>query len=167
MLNRPHIVERTAQPYAAVRRKIGMSDIATVADSMSGELFSWLGKRNIQLTGAPFFKYNSFGPDGQLEIEWGAPVPLGVLGDSVVLTGTLAAGRYVSVIDTGPFKGLRDATGSLLEWIEENDLELDKHCVDGRVIFGCRLELYLTDPRAKSDLSKWQTEITMRLADET
>jgi hypothetical protein len=159
MLSTPKIVDRPATPYAAVRRKIPMADITKVADTMSGEFFAWLGKRRIAPVDAPFFKYNSVGDDGQIDLEWGAPVPPGLVGDKLVHTGTLPAGRYVTAMYTGPFRGL-------LNWIAVSDLELDERRFDGGDSFGCRLEIYLTDPRAEPDSRKWRTEIAMRLADE-
>jgi effector-binding domain-containing protein len=166
MLSDPKIVERIAQPYACVRRTIGMNDITKVADKMSGEFFAWLGQRGIAPAGAPFFKYNSFDGDGKMELEWGAPVPADTKGDDLVKAGTLPAGRYVSAMHTGPFGGLREATGKVLTWVEDNDLELDRRITGSGESFGCRLEIYFTDPRAEPDSRKWQTEITMRLADE-
>jgi hypothetical protein len=31
--------------------------------------------------------------------------------------------------------------------------------------WGSRLEIYLTDPREESDMSKWETQLAFRLAD--
>lgn len=166
MLSEPKIVERAAQPYACVRRTIGMNDITKVADKMTGEFFARLAQLGIAPAGAPFFKYNSFDGNGQIELEWGAPVPASAKGDDLVKTGTLPAGRYVSAMHTGPFSGLRDATAKVLAWVEDNDLELDRKTTRSGESFACRLEVYFTDPRAEPDSRKWQTEITMRLADE-
>jgi len=165
-LSEPQIVERASQPYAAVRRTIGMNDITKFADKMSGEFFAWLGQRSIAPAGAPFFKYNRFYADGKLELEWGAPVPPGINGDDHVLTGILPGGRFISALLTGPFNGLREATATVLKWAEDNDLELDTTQTHNSVNFACRLEVYFTDPRTEPDSRKWQTEITMRLADE-
>jgi effector-binding domain-containing protein len=167
MLSEPRIVERQAQHYAAVRRTIGMNDVTKAAGDMSGKFFAWLGKHGIAVAGAPFFKYDSFSEDGKMVLEWRAPVPLGVAGDELVRTSTLPAGRYVTAMHTGPFPGLREATRTILEWVEDNGLELDRETSRGVESFACRLELYHTDPRAEPDSHKWTTEITMRLADET
>lgn len=167
MLSEPKIVERTAQPYAFVRRTIGMNDITRIADKMTSEFFSQLGTLGIALTGAPFFKYSCFHNDGKIDLEWGAPVPAGTIGDDLIVTGTLPGGRYVSAMHTGPFNGLREATAKVLKWAEDRDLEFDTAETHNSVTFACRLEVYLTDPRTEPDSRKWQTEITMRLADET
>lgn len=167
MLSEPKIVERTAQSYACVRRIVGMNDITKVADKMTGEFFARLSQLGVAPAGAPFFKYNRFDGQGQIELEWGAPVPANAQGDDLVKMGTLPAGRYVSAMHTGPFGGLRDATAKVLDWVGENGLELDQQTTHNGESFGCRLETYFTDPRAEPDSRKWQTEISMRLADET
>ncbi len=165
MLSEPKIVDRPAQSYAAVRRKVGMNDLSSAAHAMSGEFFAWLGEHGIAPTGAPFFKYDSFNGEGEIDIEWGSPVGPGIAGDAIVRTGTLPAGRYASVMHTGPFSGLRDATAALLNWIDDNNLRADEQQINGRSNFGGRLELYHTDPRAEPDSRKWQTEIIIRLAE--
>lgn len=144
-----------------------MNDLTKVADKMSEDFFAWLAQRGISPAGAPFFKYNSFDGRGKMELEWGAPVPAGMKGDDHVKAGTLPAGRYASAMHTGPFSGLREATREVLEWIEANNLELDQKTSRNGESFACRLEIYLADPRAEPDSRKWQTEITMRLMDET
>ncbi len=166
MLSEPKIVERTAQAYACVRRTIGMNDITKVADKMTEEFFARLSQLGVAPAGAPFFKYNNFDGNGHIELEWGAPVAPDAKGDDLVKTGMLPAGRYVSAMHTGPFSGLREATAKVLAWAEDNNLELDQKTTSNGESFGCRLEVYLTDPRTEPDPRKWQTEITMRLADE-
>jgi hypothetical protein len=32
--------------------------------------------------------------------------------------------------------------------------------------FGCRLEIYFTDPKTEPDPEKWETEVAIRVADE-
>lgn len=167
MLSEPKIVERPAQSYVCIRRSVGMNDITKVADKMTGEFFARLGQRGVAPAGAPFFKYNSFDGNGQIELEWGVPVPADTEGDDLLKAGTLPGGRYVSAMHTGPFGGLREATAKVLAWVEDNDLELDQKTTRDGESFGCRMEIYFTDPRVEPDSSKWQTEITMRLADET
>ncbi len=165
MLSKPRIVDRPSQPYAAVKARVPMDKITSVADSMSGEFFAWMNQRSISLTSAPFFKYNSISDNGEIELEWGTPVATTVKSDDRILIGTLPAGRYASVVYTGPFTGLRDATGVLLKWIADNRLELDRRKTPHAETFGCRLELYHTDPRQEANSRKWQTEIAMRLKD--
>ena len=165
MISEPRIVERGAQPYAAIAARVPMEQIANVADTLPGELFGWLGAHGIEPTGAPFFKYNVIDMGAQLELEWGVPVAGPVKGDGRVLSDTLPAGRYASAVHTGPFGGLRDATAALLKWVKENDLIVDAVKTPHGDKFACRLETYLTDPRQEPDPQKWVTEIAMRLAD--
>jgi effector-binding domain-containing protein len=165
MLGEPKIIERGAQPYAAIGARVPMEQIASVADALPGELFGWLDARGTVPTGAPFFKYNVIDMGGQIDLEWGVPVASPVKGDSRVLSDTLPVGRYASAVHTGPYVGLRDATAALLKWVKENDLVVDAVNTPNGDKFRCRLEIYLTDPRQEPNPQKWLTEIAMRLAD--
>src|ERR1700687_6092879 len=103
MSNEPKIIERAAQPYAAIKATVTMAEIKGTTDKLFPHLFGWLGGRGIAPASAPFFKYNVIDMERGLEIEWGAPTGTHVDGDKHVLTGTLPAGRYVSVFHKGPY----------------------------------------------------------------
>jgi effector-binding domain-containing protein len=165
MLSDPKIVERKEQVYAAIAARVAMKDVASVADTLPGELFGWLAAREIAPAGVPFFRYNVIDMEHLLQLEWGVPISAAVSGDGRVLVGILPAGRYASLIHTGPFSGLMAATAALLKWVDESGLKLDMTRVPEGDRFACRLEIYLTDPRSEPDSKKWQTEIAMRLAD--
>jgi len=165
MTSDPGIVERKEQLYAGIAAGVAMKDIAKVADTLPRELSAWLAGHGIEPAGAPFFRYNVIDMEHLLQLEWGVPISKTVGGDGRVLVGSLPAGRYASLIHTGPFSGLMAATAALLKWIDENGLKVDMTRMPEGERFACRLEIYLTDPRAEPDSKNWQTEIAMRLAD--
>ncbi|MGI8666994.1 MAG: GyrI-like domain-containing protein [Jatrophihabitans sp.] len=161
----PQIVERAEQPYVAIRGRVTMTTIPAIADRFP-ELMSWLADRDIPVTAAPFLKYNVFDASGVLEIEAAAPVaslPVTATSDAVV-SGTVPAGRYASLIHLGPFEGLQPATERLLTWASDQELAWDAS--DGPVgeRWGGRLEIYHTDPR-QAPQQDWKTELAFRLAD--
>ncbi|MEO6379463.1 MAG: GyrI-like domain-containing protein, partial [Caulobacteraceae bacterium] len=118
-MSEPAIVERTAQPYVGIPAKVEMSKIASVGDTLPGELFGWLGAHGLKPAGAPFFRYYAIGADGVLDLEWGVPLAEPATGDARVRPGDLPAGQYASLIHVGPYSGIRDATASLHQWIKD------------------------------------------------
>jgi effector-binding domain-containing protein len=102
---------------------------------------------------------------GELEVEAGAPVTATVVGDDYVVSGVLPAGRYATLTHLGHPSELAEVTKALLDWAARQDLTWDMSPADGGGRWGCRLEIYLTDPSQEPDMSKWQTQLAFRLAD--
>lgn len=165
MLSTPKVVERPAQTYAGIKTRVAMNDLPKVADTLFPELLGWFGKHNIVPAGAPFFKYNVIDMDRALEVECGAPTAMKVAGDARVLPGVLPKGPYATALHTGPYDRLMDATVSLLNWVGEQGLKLDETKTKKGETFACRLEIYLTDPRAEPNPERWQTELAFKLAE--
>jgi effector-binding domain-containing protein len=163
MITSPKIVERTEQPYAAVKAVVKMEEIGPAAGRFFGEVFEWLGGRGLALAGAPFFRYTAVDMERGLEIEFGLPIAAAVAGDDRVLTGVLPAGRYASLIHRGPYEQLYDANAALGKWIEEQGLKVDVVTSPDGDRFGCRLEIYLNDPGVEKDPEKWETEVAFKL----
>ena len=158
MAKEPTIVERDEQPYVALRGKVAMNEIGQFADRMH-EVIGYLAARNIEPVGAPFFKYDVVDMDEGLVMEIGFPVEERHSGEEQIVTGVLPAGRYASVTYLGHPDGLVDATRDLLAWADEQGLEWD---ADGNY-WGCRLEIYKSDPREVPDMNDWETELLFRL----
>jgi hypothetical protein len=69
----PQIIERSPQPYVAVREAVPMSSLSRVADHIPA-LFGWLAQRGQTPSGAPFFRYLTIDMERELEVEAGVPV---------------------------------------------------------------------------------------------
>ena len=164
MLTEPSIVERDAQPYLAIRRIVKIP-FGTVASKTLADLQRHMKKRGITPTDAPFFRYNIIDMPTALEIDFGAPTEQEEQGDDVLVSGVLPAGRYATLTHTGPYKDLIAANGALLDWIKAQGLTLDSHASPAGDVFGCRLEIYPTDPKVEKDKSRWVTELAFKLAD--
>jgi effector-binding domain-containing protein len=160
----PRIVERAAQPYVAVSGLVTMQTVGAVADRIP-EVFGWLGDRGIEPAGAPFLRYRLIDMERQLEVEAGVPVAATAAADGEVLAGVLPAGRYATVTHVGHPDGLVAATAALLEWAAEQGLAWDVTDTPEGQRWGCRLEVYETDPAEQPDPSKWETQLLFRLAD--
>jgi effector-binding domain-containing protein len=166
MLSKPMIVERPERPYAAISAKLAMQELGSAVHQLAPRLFGWLGTHGIGPAGAPFFKYNIIDMARQLEIEWGVPTAIPIQADEGVLAGILPAGRYSTLIHRGRHDGLVDANAALLKWVADSGHAVDVTPTPAGDRFGCRLEIYLTDPRAEPDPEKWETEVTFLLADQ-
>ena len=92
------------------------------------------------------------------------PVAAAVNGAEPVLAGLLPAGRYAVVRHTGPFSQLAGATRDLLDWAAARGLAWDRTESPAGERWGCRLEVYLTNPAVEPDPGKWETELAFRLA---
>jgi effector-binding domain-containing protein len=160
----PSIVERAAQPYVAVQRVVTLEEMATVPDQIPG-LFEWLGARGGVPARPPFLRYLVIDMERALGVEAGVPTTAGVPGDEPVVSGTLPAGRYVTVTHTGHPQELLDVTANLLAWAEERQLAWDATDTPEGMKWGCRLEVFLSDPREIPDWSAFETQLLFRLRD--
>lgn len=158
----PVVQERDAQPYVAVKGLVTMQTIPEIADRL-GEVFGWLAGQGVEPAGPPFLKYNVIDMERELEIEAGVPVATEVSGDGPVFSGVLPAGRYATVVHRGHFDQLVRVTGALLDWAAKQGLEWDVRDTDRGQQWGCRLEVYHTDPSEEPDPSNWETELAFRL----
>jgi len=164
-MSEPEIITRAEQPYVAIKTQVAMEAIGTDVPPLNQEVFEWLGQRGVAPGAPPFWKYNVIDMARGLEIEAGVTVPSPLTCDGRVIAGVLPAGRYVSLHHVGAPDTLMGATGSLLDWAAGQGLTFDVSPSPDGDRWGCRLEIYLTDPREQPDLSKWETQLAFRLAD--
>jgi effector-binding domain-containing protein len=164
MTTSPRIVERSEQPYVAIRSVVSREELGSMPGKLFGEVFGWLHGLGLAPVGAPFFRYDSVYMERGLDIEFGVPIATEAKGDGRVLADVLPAGRYVSLLHRGPYDQLYDANGVLGKWIEEQGVKVEVKPSPTGDRFGCRLEVYLTDPAVEKDPEKWETEVAFKLA---
>ena len=163
-MSAPEIVTRAEQPYVAIRAHVTMAELGGLGARL-GEVFGWLDARGLAPAGAPFFRYNVIDMERELEVDAGVPVAAAVDGDGQVVADVLPAGRYATVTHVGHPSELLGATKALLDSAAEQGLRWNVSPGDRGERWGCRLEIYLTDPSQEPDMSKWQTQLAFRLAD--
>ncbi|UYQ63795.1 GyrI-like domain-containing protein [Streptomyces peucetius] len=161
---RPMVVERGEQLYAYIRGSVRMDAFARIADRLP-ELVNWLAGNNTELAGAPFFRYNTVDMDGESVIEAGVPVRAAPEPEGDIGVAVLPAGRYATVTHVGHPAQLVGVVIAMHEWAAREGLQWDMTVVDGVEHWACRTESYLTDPRAETDMSKWEIELAFRLTD--
>jgi effector-binding domain-containing protein len=163
MAAQPKIVQRTEQPYAAIRAFVTMEEFGEVVPGLHPEVRGWLREQGVEPTGQPFFKYNAIDMDKRIEVEAGFPVTVPVTGEDRVLAGVLPAGRYATLWHTGHPDGLPSATETLLDWAAQQGLTWDVTPVPEGDRWSCRLETYYDEPG--QDMNEWETELAFKLAD--
>lgn len=161
----PTVVERPKLPYAAIQRRVTMAEMGQVLPPLNGQVLGWLRAQGASAATAPFWRYRMIDMATTLLIDVGVGTTELLDSDHEVKTGDLPAGRYATVRHTGHPDSLLQATADLLDWAQSEGLEFD-HCptADGDA-WGCRLEIYQTDPSEEPDLNVWVTDLAFRLAD--
>ncbi|MBB6350627.1 GyrI-like domain-containing protein [Nonomuraea muscovyensis] len=160
----PDIVEHPDRPYVGVRKTITMTTFGVVADRIA-ELIGWLAERGVGLAGAPFLRYHSIDMEADgLDVEAGVPVAAPVEGEGDIRAGVLPAGRYATVTHHGHPDQLAGVMDELLKWASGQGLKWDMTESGTTEHWGCRLELYQTDPRVQPDPAEWDTVVEFRLA---
>ncbi|HLI02079.1 MAG TPA: GyrI-like domain-containing protein [Acidimicrobiales bacterium] len=163
MPDHPTVVERTAQPYAAIAAVVTMQNIGEVLPPLHPKLAAWLDRAGASIVGEPFFKYNVIDMERAMEVEVGFPIARAVDGDDSVVTNVLPAGRYATAYHHGHPADLVPAVAALLQWADDEGLVWDMHPTPKGDAWGCRLEIYETNPPA--DMNDWKTQLAFRLAD--
>jgi effector-binding domain-containing protein len=158
----PQIQRRDVQPYAGLPVTVTMETFPAAADASFPELFGWLQASAIAPAGAPFIRYHVIDMEAELEIEFGIPVNAPVEASGRVRPGILPAGRYATLIHTGPYDQLVAANAALQDWAQQQGITLESS-PDARRWAG-RVEHYLTDPAAEPDPAKWETEVAYLIA---
>jgi effector-binding domain-containing protein len=160
----PAVVTRSEQPTVGITGAVTMRTIPTIADRIP-EVFGWLAARGIEPAGAPFLRYHVIDASRELLIEAGVPVAAPVDGDGEVRPGVLPGGRYATIVHIGRPDELIGVTALLLDWATAQGLSWDVTDTDAGERWGCRLEIFNSDPAVVPDPAQWETELAFRLAD--
>jgi effector-binding domain-containing protein len=168
MISEPTVEQRDAQYYVGIRTLAAMRELRDVIPGNHRKVYAWLTENGLSPNGPPFIRYHRINMETKLDIELGVPVANAVTANGGVSAGTLPAGRYASLVYTGPYTGdgLMRANAALLEWGSRQALVWDRSYGPEGDAFGSRYESYIADPGNEPDPMKWVTEVSIRLADE-
>ncbi len=136
------------QPIVGIRTKTTVDKLAEVMGPIFGEVYGYLQNSGQVPTGMPFAIYHSM-EGGTVEVECGMPVASQMAGTARIRAGQLPAGTMAAVTHMGPYDDLPHTWAALVEWIKSQGLQPA----------GAPWEVYITDPGAEPDQSKWRTDI--------
>jgi len=160
----PRLVTRPEQPYVGVRTIVTLDTVGRVADRI-GELIGWLAARDAAPAGPPFLRYWVIDMPERLDVEAGVPTRGEIDGAGDVVAGTLPGGTYATVTHHGHPQELVEVITKLLAWAEEEGLRWDARDEPEGTAWGCRLEVFLTNPMEQPDMAQWDTDLVFKLAD--
>jgi effector-binding domain-containing protein len=97
----------------------------------------------------------------ELDIDVGFTVDKAVKGDVRITADFLNAGKYATLLYTGPYKGkgIFKATVALLDWAQENKVKWNTSKKKGVEWWNGRAEFYFSDPATEKDPNKFKTEL--------
>ncbi|MCY4028372.1 MAG: GyrI-like domain-containing protein [Acidobacteria bacterium] len=140
--------ELEAQPIVGIRTTVVMSEIGKAMGTLFGEVHGYIQQNGGTPAGMPVAIYHS-APSATVDVECAIPVAAAMTGAGRVRSGELPAGKAATVTHVGPYDDLPQAWSALTEWIESQGLEAA----------AAPWEVYVTDPGAEPDQSKWRTDI--------
>ena len=136
------------QHIVGIRKKVAMSEIGQTMGPLFGEVHGYIQQSGEKTAGMPLAIYHSMsGPT--VDLECAIPVVSAMTGAGRVRGGELPAGTAASVTHVGPYDDLPQTWAALTEWMKTQGLEAS----------GTPWEVYVTDPGAEPDSSKWRTDI--------
>src|ERR1700722_5568618 len=167
MITEPKIEHRNERPYLGIRAEVTMQELGKVLPPLWGEVYGWLARKGLKPTGAPLWRYRVIDMATKLEIDVAVPVTGAATGDNRIIADILPAGRYATLIYTGPYEDLMQATADLLAWAEKKSIVWDKRPASpNSEAWRARVENYLPDPTKEPDPAKWEKELAFKLADD-
>jgi len=156
----PVMENRPPQPFIAVEAEATHENLSEVIGGLFGEISGWIGSHGVAPVGPPFIRYVFVDDDedgAPTRLQAGFPVAAGVAGGDRVISGMLPGGSFATIVHTGPWSGLQDATAALLAWGRNKEIQW-AISNDGKE-WAARLENYLTDPSEEVDPAKYRTEL--------
>ena len=160
MITNPRIERRKKLQYAARRLAVPIP-FGKYLQPAWDEVHDWMNEKGVKPSGPAIIRYLTTDMSKELDIDVGFLVGKVVKGDDRIIADFLPAGRYATLLYTGPYrgKGIYKATVALLEWAMENKIKWDTSKKKGVEWWNGRAEFYFSDPAVDKDPSKYETEL--------
>ena len=160
MVTEPKIERRKKLHYVARRLAVPLP-FGKYLQPAWNEVYDWLNENGIKPSGPAIIRYLTTDMSKKLDIDVGFLVDKAVRGDDRIIADVLPAGRYATLLYTGPYrgKGIFKATVALLEWAKENKIKWDISKKKGTEWWNGRAELYFSNPDVDQDPSTYETEL--------
>lgn len=160
MMTEPKIEHRKKQNYVAIRMAVPIP-FGKYLQPAWDEVSDWMSQKGIERAGPALIRYLTTDMSRELDIDVGFTTDRAVKGDERITAGVLPAGKYVTLLYTGSYKGkgILKATVALLEWAKANKVKWDTSKRKGVEWWNGRVEFYTSDPAVEKDPTKFKTEL--------
>ncbi len=137
-----------SQPILGIRAHAETTELPTLIGQLFGEIYEYIQGRGLQPNGMPLAIYHSM-EGNAVELECAMPLAEPVAGSGRIQSGELPAALVATTTHVGPYHDLPGTWSQLTEWMASEGLDPA----------GSPWEVYVTDPGAEPDASKWRTDI--------
>jgi effector-binding domain-containing protein len=160
MITEPKIERRKEQNYVAIRMSVPIP-FGKYLQPAWDEVYDWLKSRDRKPSDPSIIRYLTTDMSKELDIDVGFTVDKAVKGNDHITADVLPAGKYATLVYTGPYKGkgVFKATVALLEWAQQNKIKWDTSTKKGVEWWNGRTEFYFSDPATEKDPKKFKTEL--------
>ena len=140
---------RVLQPHhtASLRETVHRDSVTEALGQSFQAVKESLGGQGVDANGSLFVRWHALGDE--VDMEAGVMVSDPIKPDGEVKPGQLPGGPAAIAIHAGPYEGLKATYDAVEEWLDRTQ----------RSASGGPWEIYLTDPSAEPDPTKWLTEI--------
>jgi len=166
MISEPKIERRKKQHYVAIRMAMPIP-FGKYLQPAWDEVYDWMKSKDIKPSGPAIIRYLTTDMSKELDIDVGFTVDKAVKGNKRITADFLPAGRYATLIYTGPYKGngIFKATVALLDWAKENKIKWNVAKKKGVEWWNGRTEFYFSNPSIEKDPKKFKTELAFMVKD--
>jgi len=166
MISEPKIERRKKQHYVAIRMAMPIP-FGKYLQPAWDEVYDWMKSKDIKPSGPAIIRYLTTDMSKELDIDVGFTVDKAVKGNKRITADFLPAGRYATLIYTGPYKGngIFKATVALLDWAKENKIKWNVTKKKGVEWWNGRTEFYFSNPSIEKDPKKFKTELAFMVKD--
>ena len=137
---------------ATVRAEVDEAALSLAMGRVHQAVREALEKQGVTATSGPFARYHSYAE--MVDFEAGVMVEKPITADGDVKPNELPSGPAAIAVHAGPYDTLGATYAAMRQWLDGNS---------DYVANGGPWEIYLTDPSAEPDPSKWLTEIIFPL----
>jgi effector-binding domain-containing protein len=166
MFTEPKIEYRREQPYLGIRTQVTLEELGSgLVPQLHDEVLEWMEAQGITPSGLSFIRYNVINMEDKLDLDLGWPVAESLPGNERITPGVLPAGKYATLVYTGLENGIA-GNAALIGWAEANGIQWDRWDDPKGDAFKSRYETLLTEPADEPDVTKWETEVAIKIAGE-
>lgn len=142
------IVEQEPVPILSIREKVKNSEIKSKMGEMYGQLWMYMEKNKIIVTGPPYAVYHDYDQEN-CDMECGFPTEGQAKGEGNIVSSSVPGGRCVLEVHAGPYDNIMVTYELIQNYIHKEGLAPKK----------VMWERYINDPATVKDPNQLITEI--------